>query len=238
MERRVGSTSARATANSKRPAGLVRLPFRSFSSPPFVLFIPFLFFFLFILILLLFIYLLFLLFIIEYLFIYLFLAEGGVERTRGELDAALRRYKQLAKALRECEARREETRNALVARDAALKAAEARLEDMLQRTVDALVLIHERDEKRKPRQQPQPVKESEATNTNTNPNTTTPVEEKVELIMKTIVGPLLDGVGTTATKTNASARKTAAVQPVKVKRSRPARSKQQQQQQVAEPVAS
>jgi hypothetical protein len=176
-------------------------------------------------------------------YFYLFLAEGGVERTRGELDAALRRYKQLAKALRECEARREETRNALVARDAALKAAEARLEDMLQRTVDALVLIHERDEKRKPRQQPQPqpVKESEATNTNTNTNanTTTPVEEKVELIMKTIVGPLLDGVGTTATKTNTSARKTAAVKPVKVKRSRPARSKQQQQQQqVAEPVAS
>lgn len=156
-----------------------------------------------------------------------------MERTRGELDAALRRYKQLAKALRECEARREETRNALVARDAALKASEARLEDMLQRTVDALVLIHERDEKRKPRQQPQPVKESEATNM----NTTTPVEEKVELIMKTIVGPLLDGVGTT--KTNTNVRKTAAVKPVKVKRSRPSKAKQQQQQQqVAEPVAS
>jgi hypothetical protein len=175
--------------------------------------------------------------------------EGGVERTRGELDAALRRVKQLSKALREWEVRREDTRNALAASDAALQASEGRLEDMLQRTVDALVLIHERDGKRKKRlQQPKLQQEPDATvNATPTPTATATsatgnqvvvVEEEVELIMKTIVGPLLDGVGTKAPVTTTGPRKTSAAKPVKVKRSRPAKAKPQQQQATTvEPVA-
>lgn len=136
-----------------------------------------------------------------------------MERTRQDLEAALRRAKQLAKAEREWEGRREETRATLVARELALQTAQARLEEMLHRTVDAVLLVYDKE------RGTERMASAAASNTPQNPEDTT------EVIMKNIVTPLLEGPPKTGMRGARRTTGATAQKPGRAKRSRPSKGK-------------
>lgn len=163
-------------------------------------------------------------------------AEAGVERTRQDLEAALRRAKQLAKAEREWEARREETRATLAAREAALLAAQSRLEEAINRTADAILMFYDKEREAAAAE----TVASTSGGPTPDPVTHPTPEETTDNIMRTVVNPLMEiqkqraerraeagGAPTTTTTTTTNGRKTAAAKPTRAKRSRPAKGKHQ-----------